>query len=165
MLEQLGIGEGSGVTTLIRGNADGVNFGGSEGGGAKTTSTSAYVGNSSGNDIKNSTLQEAEDQKKQLMVEAKEEAEANQIDMINETVLKIYELLDDVTTGKNSFRVKVEGYGLTGAGSSSSSQAGVAALANAGGGGGSSAFSSGSDSSSNSSSVSGNASLSGWATI
>ena len=41
---------------------------------------------------------------------------ANQIDFLNTTVLKIYELLDEVASGKSSFNVKVAGYGLTKAG-------------------------------------------------
>ena len=74
-------------------------------------------------------MQEAEDSKKQLMVEAQEEADTNQVSSINTTVLKIYELLDSVTNGSNYLRVKVENYGLT-RGTSSSTLGGVNALDN-----------------------------------
>ena len=133
MLQQLGIESGSGLAVTPRG----------DGSLALTTTTgvsvsdSGYVGNSSGSDVKDSTFQEAEDNKKQLMIEAKEEEENNQIDSINTTVLKIYELLDDVANGKSSLKVKVEGYGLTRAGSSgagSAAMGGVAGLNSANGG-------------------------------
>jgi DNA repair exonuclease SbcCD ATPase subunit len=132
MLEKMGISAGSGLTVTPRGNNgvganDLTNFN-SAGGGAQTTSGSGYVGNASGSDIKNSTLQEAEDSKKQQMIEAKEEAEANQIDFINTNVLKIYELLDEVTSGKRSFSVKNIGYGLTNNTYSSGAQGGVNGL-------------------------------------
>jgi hypothetical protein len=125
MLSTMGIESGSGLTITPRGTGLTANV--PEGGGAQTTSGSGYVGNASGGDVKEATLQEAEDSKKQQMIEAKEEAEATQIDFINTNVLKIYELLDDVANGKRSFNVKVAGYGLT-------SLSGSAALTSAQGG-------------------------------
>lgn len=113
MLSQMGIEQGSGLKVNIRGTGEGITASDSSGGGAKTTSESGYVGNSSGSDIKESTMQEAEDSKKKHMIEAIEEEQAHQIDYINENVLKIYELLDEVTSGKRNFNVKVAGYGLT----------------------------------------------------
>jgi hypothetical protein len=101
------------------------------GGGQKTTSGSGYVGNSSGSDVKNATLQEAEDTKNQHMIEALEETPTNQVDMINTTVLKIYELLEGVTKGNQTLRVRVENYGLTGT-STTGAQGGVAGLNNSG---------------------------------
>jgi hypothetical protein len=130
MLDQLGISSGSGLAVTPRGDGG---FSINIGGGSTSTSGSGYVGNASGSDIKNSTMQEAKDSKKQLMVEAQEEEEANQINVLNATVLKIYELLDDVAHGNGYFRVKVESYGLTKAGSSSA-QGGVGALGSLGGG-------------------------------
>jgi hypothetical protein len=111
MLRKLGIDSGSGLQITPRGDGGGVGGGG--GGGSSSTSNSGYVGNSSGSDVKESTIQESEDSKKQQMIEAKEEEEENQVDVLNETVIKIYELLDDVASGKSTFTVKVEGYGLT----------------------------------------------------
>jgi hypothetical protein len=113
MLNQLGISTGSGLNITPRGAVAGI---GSSGGGSKSISESGYVGNTKGSDIKDSTMQEAEKTKKQLMIEAQEEAEETQVDTINTTVLKIYEILDDVAHGNGCFRVKVEGYGLTKAG-------------------------------------------------
>jgi hypothetical protein len=154
MLKQLGISSGSGLTVTPRGDGGG---GASTGGGGSSTSGSGYVGNSSGSDIKNSTIQESEDSKKQQMVEAKEEEEANQVNVLNTTVLKIYELLDDVAHGNGCFRVKVEGYGLTKAGAGNSSLGGVGALDNSS----SSTLSSGGV---NSKSISGSIDFGGWTT-
>ena len=123
MLEQLGIRSGSGLTVTPRGDG-----GLLTNGGASTISSSGYVGNASNSDVKNSTIQQTKNETKQQVIEAVEESEANQITTINTTVLKIYELLDDVAHGNSYFRVKVEGYGLTKAGSSSSSLGGVSAL-------------------------------------
>jgi hypothetical protein len=152
MLNKLGIGNGSGLAVVTRGGA------GSEGVGAAggtTSESGSMAGNSSGSDIKDSTLQESKDSKKQQMIEAKEEEEANQVDALNQTVLQIYELLDSVTSGKSSFKVQVEGYGLTKAGGSGA-QGGVQAL---GGGSGNSALSRGGV---NSGGVSGSVDFSGW---
>jgi hypothetical protein len=159
MLNELGIFDDNGARLQVRGTVDSA-FGGSTGGGSRSTSGSGntVAGNSSGSDIQNSTVQEANDDKKKLMVEAKEEAETNQVDMLNTTVLKIYELLDDVASGKNSFKVKVEGYGLTGTNSSgglSGAQAGVLALNSSAGG----------NNSVNSGSVSGSIDQGGWVMI
>lgn len=165
MLAQLGIEQGSGLEITPRG--DGLVLL-SQGGGAKTTSSSGYVGNAAASDVKNSTIKQTEDSVKQQVIEAQENAEETQIDSINATVLKIYELLDEVASGKSSFNVKVEGYGLTRAGSSGSSIAGVNSLDSL-----SSSSSFGSQSSSsaglssggvNSSGLGGSVSLSGWTT-
>ena len=130
MLEQMDIKQGSGLKVNIRGTGDGITASEASGGGAQTTSSSGYVGNSSGSDIKESTIQEAEDSKKQQMIEALEEEQAHQIDYINENVLKIYELLDEVTNGKKAFNVKVAGYGLTSNGSLVGSQGGASGQLN-----------------------------------
>ena len=160
MLNKLGIGTGSGLAAVTRG--DGGGGSGSEGGGAKTTSGSGYVGNGNGSDVKDSTIQESEDSKKQQMIEAKEEAEANQVDVLNQTVIKMYELLEEVASGKSSFAVRVEGYGLTKA-SSGGSQGGVAALTNGGGSSGGSGGLGGGVG--NSTSVRGTADFGGWTTF
>jgi hypothetical protein len=165
MLNQLGIKNGSGLAVTPRGGGGGLKL---VGGGAQTVSGSGYIGNASSSDIKDSTMQEAANNKKQLMIEAKEEEEANQIDMINNNVLKIYELLDDVTRGNRSLTVRVESYGLTRAGSSSP-QGGTGALenlANTGNGlssGGSA--SNGTIGNVTSSGISGNIDFGGWTTV
>jgi hypothetical protein len=134
MLSKMGIGTDSGLTVTPRGDGGssaGIGGGGMTGGGAETTSGSGYVGNGSGSDVKNSTIQEAEDNKKKLMIEAKEEEENAPVNIINMNVLKIYELLDDVAHGRSSFSVKIDGYGLTKTNSTNSltgAQGGVAGL-------------------------------------
>lgn len=165
MLNQLGISSGSGLAVTPRGSGGG---GSSTGGGSSSTSGSGYVGNSSGSDIKDSTIQESEDSKKQQMIEAKEEEEANQVNVLNSTVLQIFELLNDVAQGKSSFRVKVESYGLTKA-STSGSTGGMHALSGAtggagAGGGGATGGSGGGGAGgiTNSESVPGNLNLGGW---
>jgi len=128
MLERMGISEGEGIMINHRGRSISNGIGAPEGGGNKTTSESGYVGNSSPSDIKDSTIQESEDSKKQQMIEAKEEAESNQVDVLNTYVLKIYELLDNVASGKQSFNVKVSSYGLVH--TSGGAQGGVSGLLN-----------------------------------
>lgn len=117
MLNKLGIGTGSGLATVTRGGSSGGNIGAA--GGTASESGGAFAGNSSGSDVKDSTIQEAEDSKKQQMIEAKEEEEVNKVDVLNQTALQIYEILNDVANGDKSFKVKVEGYGLTKAASRS----------------------------------------------
>jgi hypothetical protein len=152
MLNKLGIGTGSGLNVVQRGTGAGLT---GAGGGGSDTSTSGYAGNSSGSDVKDSTIQESEDSKKQQMIEAKEEEEANQVNVLNETVIKIYELLDDVASGKSCFKVKIEGYGLTKAGSSSGSALGGASGAGSLGGSSGSGVS-------NSSGLGGNVDIGNW---
>jgi hypothetical protein len=112
-------------------------------------------------------MQGAQDTRKQQMIEAQEEADANQVDSLNTTVLKIYELLDDVVHGSGCMRVKVEGYGLTRAGNSGNSLGGVAALGGSSNSYGNSSSSSTailSNSSSSSSVISGSLDFGGWTT-
>lgn len=74
--------------------------------GGSSTSSSGYAGNASGDDVKNSTLQEAEDKKESEMVKAKEELGPQAIDRIDENVLKIYEILSQAQIG-TSLKVHV----------------------------------------------------------
>jgi hypothetical protein len=130
MLRTMGIEQGSGLEVTQRGGGGTSGLdGGLTGGGNESTSGSGYVGNSSGSDVKNSTIQESEDSKKQQMVEAKEEEPTNQVDVLNNYVIKIYELLDGVTKGNQTFRVRVDSYGLTGTnGHGGSAQGGTSGL-------------------------------------
>jgi hypothetical protein len=153
MLASMGIDMGSGLKATPRGSGG---SGKNTGGGQRDTSDSGYVGNGTASDIKDSTIQENEDSVKKQMIEAQEEAEANQIDLLNQTVVKIYELLDEVASGKSTFSVKVDGYGLTKAGSGGA-QGGVAALNSGNNSNGNSAI--------RSSATSGNVSFSGWTTL
>lgn len=149
MLAELGITKESGLRVTPRGVSA------SESGGASLSESGGYVGmvgNTASSDVQAATMQSANDTKKQAMIEAQEEAEANQIDILNNTVLKIYELLDEVVNGNGSVRVKVEGYGLTKS-NSSGSMGGVAGLSGSGGYSGSGV---------NSTSVTSNIDLGGW---
>lgn len=157
MLNKVGISSGSGLTVTPRGGITGGNVGAAGG----TVSESGYTGNASGGDVLNSTMQQAEDKKKQEMIEAKEEEEENQVNVLNYTVLKIYELLDDVAHGKECFRVKVEGYGLTKG--SSGTMGGVGALSALGYDNNASSGGAGSSEAS-SLSVSGTMDFGGWTT-
>lgn len=163
MLNKLGIENSSGLATVTRGGSGGGNIGAA--GGTTSESGGAFAGNSSGSDVKDSTIQESEDSKKQQMIEAKEEEEANKVDVLNQTVLQIYEILNDVANGDKSFKVKVEGYGLTKAGSSSTGALGGVNGAGAAGGGGISNAGGGGGGSANGGGVGGSLDLGGWTMI
>ena len=69
---------------------------------------SGHVGNSSSDDVKNATLQDAEDSKKKQMVEAKDEESSDDVVLKSQqAVIDIYSLLEEVAHGSQSFRVKV----------------------------------------------------------
>ena len=128
MLNKMGISSSSGLAVTPRGGAGAVNqLDG--GGGEQTTSDGGYVGGG-GTDIEKNELQKAEDKKEKQLIEAQEEAGTNQVDMLNTYVLKMYEILDAVSSGEKSFTVKVAGYGLTGTSLNNGSQGGVNGLAN-----------------------------------
>lgn len=130
ILQQLGISSGSNLAVTPRG----VGVASTSVSGAEV-SESAYIGNASSSDIKEATIQESKDTKKQEMIEAQEENEHTELDTLNETTLKIYELIHDVVQGKDTFKVKVVDYGLTtngrssGSGSANGGTDGVARLA------------------------------------
>ncbi len=105
MLSRAGI-ETSGknkIPILARGSATPFqNIGGS------SISESGYVGNSSGDDIKNATMQDAEDSKKKQMVEAKDEESADDVVIKSQqAIIDIYNLLEEVAHGSQSLRVRV----------------------------------------------------------
>jgi hypothetical protein len=107
MLRKMGIDSGSNLSIATRGNGTaGASI--AAGGG---TSESGYIGNSNGGDVKNATMQDAADSKKKEMIQAKEEAEENQVDVLNSYVLKIYTLLEEVVSGTSSIRVRTSGIG------------------------------------------------------
>lgn len=162
MLNKLGISSQSGIAVNRRGDGS---FSLPKGGGSSSTSGSGYVGNTSGSDIQGSTMQAATDQKKQLMVEAQEAEEANQIDNLNATALKIYELLDEVAHGNGYFRVKVDNYGLTKT-SSGGAIGGVGALSGSNDSFGSSTLSGGAYGNNlGGGAISGSVDFGGWTTV
>ena len=71
-------------------------------------SESGLVGNSSGDDVKNATLQDAEDSKKKQLVEAKEDESADDVVIKSQqAIIDIYNLLEEVAHGSQSLRVRV----------------------------------------------------------
>jgi hypothetical protein len=71
-------------------------------------SESGYVGNASGDDVKNATLQDAEDSKKKQLVEAKDEENVEDVSTKADlAVVNIYNLLEEVAHGSQSLRVRI----------------------------------------------------------
>jgi hypothetical protein len=106
MLSLAGIDTSSGKAPVIaRGSAQPLqNLGGA------STSESGYVGNSSDEDVKNATMQDAEDDKKKQMVEAKEEEESDDVVIKAQiAAVNIYNLLEEVAHGSQSLRVRLVG--------------------------------------------------------
>ena len=112
MLRRAGIKMSGEVPVIARGSAQPLqNLGGS------SISESGYIGNASPSDIKNATLQDAEDEKKKQVVKAKdEESAADTSTNANLAVINIYNLLEEVAHGTQSLRVKVVDGGSIGAG-------------------------------------------------
>jgi hypothetical protein len=76
--------------------------------GGSSISESGLVGNASGSDVKNATLQDAEDSKKKQMVEARDEESADDVVLRSQqAVIDIYNLLEEVAHGSQSLRVRV----------------------------------------------------------
>ena len=103
MLNQAGINTSGKAPVIARGSATPLqHLGGS------SISESGYIGNASGNDIKNATLQDAEDSKKQQMIKAKDEESEDDVVMKSQlAVVSIYNLLEEVAHGSQSLRVRV----------------------------------------------------------
>jgi hypothetical protein len=103
MLRKAGIDTGNKAPVLARGSATPLqNLSGA------SISESGLVGNSSGEDVKNATLQDAEDSKKKQMVEAKEEESADDVVIRSQqAIIDIYNLLEEVAHGSQSLRVRV----------------------------------------------------------
>jgi hypothetical protein len=103
MLNLAGINTKEKAPVIARGSAPTLqNLSGS------SISESGYIGNSSGEDIKNATLQDAADSKKKQLVEAKEEESADDVVVKAQlAVVNIYNLLEEVAHGSQSLRVRV----------------------------------------------------------
>lgn len=116
MLSLAGINTSGKAPVIARGSAPTLqNLSGS------SISESGYIGNSSGEDIKNATLQDAEDSKKKQLVEAKEEESADDVVVRSQqAIIDIYNLLEEVAHGSQSLRVRVVNGNAVGGGGSSS---------------------------------------------
>ena len=76
--------------------------------GGSSITESGYIGNSSSSDIKNATLQDAEDSKKKQLVEAKDEESSDDVVIKSQqAVIDIYNLLEEMAHGSQSLRVRV----------------------------------------------------------
>ncbi len=103
MLSRAGIKTSGKAPVLARGSATPLqNLSGS------SISESGLIGNSSGEDVKKATLQDAEDSKKKQMVEAKEEESADDVVIRSQqAIIDIYNLLEEVAHGSQSLRVRL----------------------------------------------------------
>ena len=89
-------------------------------GGSSISESGQIVGNSSGDDVKNATLQDAADDKKKQMVEAKDEETSDDVVIKSQqAIIDIYNLLEEVAHGSQSLRVRVINSIGSGGGSSS----------------------------------------------
>lgn len=105
MLNALGL-TGAKVSTVTRGSGLGSTTSGF------TTSASTFVGNTSGSDVYESTMAGVEEQKTQMMAEAKEESEDVTNKDLDNHIVDIYDLLSSIIEG-GAMNVKVADYGLT----------------------------------------------------
>ena len=97
MLKALGIG--GDVTTVQRGS-----YSGKRTVAGKTVSESGgMVGNSSGNDIKQATMNAANDEGNEQLQVKQEESQETSLDDVNNSIKLIYELLLDATQGTVKF--------------------------------------------------------------
>lgn len=104
--------DSSGLTAALNlaGLNNTVNGGSGSEAGSKTSEsgTSTNVGNSSSEDIKNTTLSDAKSDTDAQMAEAKEsEDNSVNIETVNENVVKIYTLLSDVVDGASSLSIRM----------------------------------------------------------
>lgn len=112
ILRALGIDlSGNGLTTVTRGNGGTglIRSGG-------TTSESGYIGNTSGEDVLNKTMSDANQSKKEQQVEATDESSEVTLSTVDEHVVSIYNLLQDVVDGTSKLTVTFGETGWTNAG-------------------------------------------------
>jgi hypothetical protein len=72
-----------------------------------TVSESGYVGNSEGSDVKNKTMQDAQEDGDNQLAEATDDSEETKLSTVDEHIIQIYELLERVTSGVDSFKVSM----------------------------------------------------------
>ena len=119
MLNNAGINTSGKAPVIARGSAQPLQHLGGIG-----ISESGYIGNSSGEDVKKATLQDAEDDKKKQMIKAKDEESADDTaTKANFAVVNIYNLLEEVAHGSQSLRGRVIN-NINGGGASGGSTAG-----------------------------------------
>ena len=102
MLSKMGIT--GGTSSVHRGNGSGLLTTSS----GATVSTSGYVGNESGDDVKNKTMSDASADGEKQLAEAKSENEDIKIRQVDEHVVEIYELLQAVVSGTYRFHIELD---------------------------------------------------------
>ena len=107
MLKALGIGEN--ITTVSRGTISGKRTSN----GPTVSESGGMVGNSASGDVLNKTMSDANDSQNSQIVSAKEDETEVALKDVNDSILLIYDLLRDVTTGAATFHCESEAGGLT----------------------------------------------------
>jgi len=111
LLNGFGINANSGMTAVSRGSGiggRGMTVSGSN------TSESGYAGNSSGSDVKQKTLDEANSDANAQMAESKDTHEEATTTDINNNLLDLIGIFKEIIAGSSALHVKVDDYGLTG---------------------------------------------------
>lgn len=112
LLHNFGIST-SGINTVTRGTGNGIKIAS-----GANTSSSGLVGQGNSSDIQNKTIGDASDSASNKQVEAAEENNEATMTDVNNSIVQIYQLLCDVTTGAKNIYATSNTYGLsTGSGS------------------------------------------------
>ena len=94
-----GFGVGSGMTTVSRGAGTGLISTG------VATSSSGYIGNAEGGDVKSKTLGDAAEDANNQLISAQDETDETKLSTVDSHVVQIYNLLQDVVNGNSSLHV------------------------------------------------------------
>ena len=104
LLGAMGIYNTDQIKTVTRGDGSRLS---TAGGASVSESGSMTVGNSDGNDVKEKTMSDANDDSKSQMATASEESEETKLSEVNDNIINIYRLLSEVVDGTSSLRVKI----------------------------------------------------------
>lgn len=104
LLGAMGIYNTNQIKTVTRGDGSRLS---TAGGASVSESGSMSVGNSDGNDVKEKTMSEANDDNKSQLATASDESEEVKLSEVNDNIINIYRLLSDVVDGTSSLRVKI----------------------------------------------------------
>ena len=104
LLGAMGIYNTDQIKTVTRGDGSRLS---TAGGASVSESGSMTVGNSDGNDVKEKTMSDANDDNKSQLATASDESEEVKLSEVNDNIISIYKLLNDVVDGTSSLRVKI----------------------------------------------------------
>lgn len=104
LLGAMGIYDTNSIKTITRGDGSRLS---TAGGASVSESGSMTVGNSDGNDVKEKTMSDANDDNKSQLATASDESEETKLSEVNDNIISIYKLLNDVVDGTSSLRVKI----------------------------------------------------------